>query len=220
MNNNLYDKQEKEFTSLINLLKNLPKVDAPDNFEYNLMVKIQNGNLEQREKRSFSKWLFIFTPAAVTVSLILIFFMFNLSNYDDAFLFDTPKKLSSSNESHDTLQIQEIILNDAAIGSVKQNNTVKVEKKTYTVVVQNNDVVTKTQNKFPIDDSKSVDLDRVLSGDQNVSNGNTRVRLVSEGDNYYPFDEFLVKPNKQEDVKQLKARMDSLKKAANKNQNK
>jgi len=220
MNNNLYDKQEEQFKPLINLLKDLPKVNAPDNFEYNLMVRIQNGNFNKKEERSFGKWLYIFTPAAVTVSLILIFFVFNMSNYDDTFLFDKPQKLSVSNKTHDTLQIQEIILNNASVGSVKEKNVVKVEKKTYTVVVQNNDVVTKASNKLPIDDSKSVDLDKVFSGENNLDGENNRIRLVNEGDNYYPFDEFLVKPNKKEDVKQLKARMDSLKKAANKNQNK
>lgn len=218
MNNNLYDMKEKEFESLIKSLKELPKIDAPDNFEFNLMVKIKNGNFEKKEEHSFSKWLYIFTPAAVTVAVVLMFFVFNFSGYDDSFLFDKPIKIAANNKSHDTLQIQEIIVNNAGIGTEKQNNSVKVEKKTYAVVVQNNDVVTKTQNKFPLDDSKSVDLDKVISGDQSVSGGNTRVRLVSDGDNYYPFDEFLVKPNKKEDVKQLKARMDSLKKATNKNQ--
>jgi len=127
-------------------------------------------------------------------------------------LFDSPQKLTGTNNTHDTLQIQEIIVNNAEISTERDKKPIKVEKKSYAVVVQNNDVVTKTQNKFPLDDSKSVDLDKVLSGDQNVSGSNTRVRLVNDGDNYYPFDEFLVKPNKKEDVKQLKARMDSLKK--------
>ncbi len=216
MKDNLYYDEEKKFEPLINLLKELPKVDAPDNFEYNLMVKINNGNLEKKETKTFSKWLYIFTPAAVTVSIVLLFLLFTGNDNRDLFLFENPPKIALSGKNSDTIKIQEIVVNKAAIGESKQNSNVKVEKKTYAVVVQNNDVVKKTNKPLLLDESKSLDLDKVISGDQKISENNSRVRLVSDGDNLYPFDEYLVKPNKKEDVTQLKAKMDSLKKAANK----
>ena len=44
MGKNFYNLEETEFKETIDKLKSLPKVDAPDNFEYNLMVKINNKN--------------------------------------------------------------------------------------------------------------------------------------------------------------------------------
>jgi hypothetical protein len=37
------------YEKLIKDLKKLPKVDAPDNFEYNLMTRIQNGQFETKK---------------------------------------------------------------------------------------------------------------------------------------------------------------------------
>lgn len=216
MKDNLYYDEERKFEPLIKLLKELPKVDAPDNFEYNLMVKIKNGNLEKKEPKTFSKWLYIFTPAAVTVSIILLFFVLTGNENGDYFFLEKPQKITSSSKTSDTIKIQEFVVNNAGIGENKEKSNVKIEKKTYAVVVQNNDVVKKSNKSFILDDSKSLDLDKIISGEQVISENNSRVRLVSDGNNLYPFDEYLVKPNKKEDVTKLKARMDSLKKAANK----
>lgn len=226
MNSDLYNNKEKEFEKVIKLLKELPKIETPDNFEHNLMVRIQNKNFGTEEKKSFSKWLYIFTPAtAVVLSgfLVLFFLGDNLKNHDDLFQFDPPVRQEAGVKKMDTLEIKEFIVdNNSKVSNTDNsvNNAVTVQQKAYQVVVQSNDIVKKTQNDLFIDDSKSVDLDKIMSGENSTPQSKGRIRLVSEGNNYYPFDEFIVKPNKDKSVKSLKARMDSLKNAASKNQNK
>jgi len=44
MKKDLYNSTNKEFNHVIKLLKELPKEQAPDNFEYNLLTKIKNKN--------------------------------------------------------------------------------------------------------------------------------------------------------------------------------
>lgn len=67
---------EKKYENLLNDLKNLPKVDAPQNFEANILRKVRLE--EQREKESF--WKNIFTPgkivpAAVAIASAVIIFL-------------------------------------------------------------------------------------------------------------------------------------------------
>jgi hypothetical protein len=67
---------EKKYENLLNDLKNLPKVNAPQNFEANILRKVRLE--EQREKDSF--WKNIFTPgklvpAAVAITSAVIIFL-------------------------------------------------------------------------------------------------------------------------------------------------
>jgi hypothetical protein len=67
---------EKKYENLLNDLKNLPKVNAPQNFEANILRKVRLE--EQREKESF--WKNIFTPgklvpAAVAIASAVIIFL-------------------------------------------------------------------------------------------------------------------------------------------------
>ncbi|NMB83090.1 MAG: hypothetical protein GYA14_14855, partial [Ignavibacteria bacterium] len=66
---NIYNDEEKQFSKLIKDLKELPKVEAPDNFEFQLMTRIQNKNFGEnplpREKFNLVKF---FAPSAVVVT--------------------------------------------------------------------------------------------------------------------------------------------------------
>ena len=226
MNNKKYDIKEKEFEPVIDLLKNLPKIEAPDNFEYNLMVKIQNKNFDLAETKKTKKWLFVFGPAgAVVLSafLVLFFFTENFKNSDDPLNFEAGIRQNAGVQTVDTLKVKEYIVEnvqDNKKTDINNQSSFSFQQKAYTVVVQPNDVVKKSASLYPIDDSKSVDLDKILSGENATNAGNNKIRLVSEGNDYYPMDEFLVKQTKDTTVKSLKARVDSLKKAVNKNRNK
>ena len=46
MDTGKFSKKDKKYEKTINLLKNLPRVNAPENFEFNLMTKIQNKKIE------------------------------------------------------------------------------------------------------------------------------------------------------------------------------
>lgn len=74
---NLYNNENNEHSDLIRDLKSLPKINAPENFEFNLMTRIQNKNfgLEPGEKPKFSLFKF-FAPSAAVVTVIILFFVF------------------------------------------------------------------------------------------------------------------------------------------------
>ncbi|MCK5456047.1 MAG: hypothetical protein KAI45_02905, partial [Melioribacteraceae bacterium] len=68
---------EKEFEKLQTLLKELPKIEAPDNFEYNLMTRIQNKNFDIKSEKKKSIFFWVYTPTfALVASVILVFFVF------------------------------------------------------------------------------------------------------------------------------------------------
>ena len=83
MNKNLYNNNDEEYQHVIKLLKELPKEKAPDNFEYNLKVKIDNKSfdLNTKESWSFPRWN-IFVPAAGAVVASVIVFFTVFSNSD------------------------------------------------------------------------------------------------------------------------------------------
>ena len=63
---------DNEFKELKKLLKDLPKVNAPDNFEFNLMTKIQNKSFEVKSEKKKGWLTWSLTPAiAFAMSVIL-----------------------------------------------------------------------------------------------------------------------------------------------------
>ncbi|MEJ5262259.1 MAG: hypothetical protein WHT45_06235 [Ignavibacterium sp.] len=96
--------EEKINKKLLDDLKNLPKVSAPDNFDEILWEKIYSG---AEKKESF--WQKIFTtnkliPAAATfAAVIIIFFLVRSNNndYEDPFMIEPPVRediITISNE--------------------------------------------------------------------------------------------------------------------------
>ena len=58
-------------------LKNLPKIKAPDNFEYNLMTKIHNKKIGSTVNEDIHfNWVKFLAPSALLVSLGIVFFIF------------------------------------------------------------------------------------------------------------------------------------------------
>jgi hypothetical protein len=73
--------EEKKYEKLISDLKNLPKVNAPPNFESNLWRKINSS--EKSKKESFWDKLFSpakLIPAGVAVAAIIIFFVMDIKS--------------------------------------------------------------------------------------------------------------------------------------------
>ncbi len=81
---NIYNDNEEKFSETLKALKELPKINAPDNFEFNLMLKIENGEIKQEvvEKRE-SKLLWILAPAALVVSTVILFVTFSKPQLDE-----------------------------------------------------------------------------------------------------------------------------------------
>ena len=75
--NNIYNTEDSKQTDLLKDLKALPKINAPENFEFNLMTRIQNKNfgLVEDEKPTFN-FIKVFAPSAAVVTVIILFFVF------------------------------------------------------------------------------------------------------------------------------------------------
>lgn len=64
--------EEKKFEKLINDLKKLRKVEAPDNFEFKLQTKLQNSSIEEP---SSTKKTYKLVPAFAFASIIVLLFI-------------------------------------------------------------------------------------------------------------------------------------------------
>jgi hypothetical protein len=80
---NIYNNNEDQFFETMRALRQLPKVNAPDDFEFNLMIKITNGELQpETEEKRQSKILWILGPAALVVTTVILFVTFSKSELD------------------------------------------------------------------------------------------------------------------------------------------
>ncbi len=75
---------ELKYKNVITSLKNLPKVNAPVNFDADLMRRINTESLNQKEKESFWKKLFLpsrlIPSAALAISAVILLFFLNINN--------------------------------------------------------------------------------------------------------------------------------------------
>jgi len=80
---NIYNNNEEQFSETLKALRQMPKVNAPDDFEFNLMIKITNGELQpEAEEKRQSKILWILGPAALVVTTVILFVTFSKSELD------------------------------------------------------------------------------------------------------------------------------------------
>lgn len=104
--------EEKINKKLLDDLKNLPKVSAPDNFDEMLWEKIYSS---EEKKESF--WQKIFTtnkliPAAATfAAVIIIFFLVRSNNndYEDPFMIEPPVREDIITISNDDVGVSSMI---------------------------------------------------------------------------------------------------------------
>jgi len=72
--NQIYNSDEKRHSELIKDLKQLPKIETPENFELNLMTRIQNRNFGPVEEgRPRFNYIKFFAPSAAVAILIILF---------------------------------------------------------------------------------------------------------------------------------------------------
>lgn len=208
--------EDSEYQEISKMLSELPKVKADDNFEFNLLAKIQNGNFDVKKyKESSIGWSWIYAPAtALALSVILIFFVFNPESeqFDNPLMSNPPLRAAFASDSPDTM-----IANQASGSAVARNmnsskndtegNRQNVED-SYVVVLQPNDVVVKEKMPYPFEDG--VDLDNYVGG--NELKGQSRSQLAGYG-NSFDFDGFFIRINpNNEKILLEKARLDSLQK--------
>lgn len=223
MNQNSYHEEEK-FSEVIKLLKDLPEVKAPTDFEYRVMVKVENkqfGDLSDKKRKIPLFWKL--SPAALAVSAVLLFFVFEgqLQDYDNPLMSepavreevvaeDIPAEFKNSPE---ILQEQ----NENRTPSTRSSQLAgNISPETnYRIVYEPNDVVTTEKVELPFNTSNNVDLDSYFNGSSGQRNSRSGARLVSSGSAARPFqfEGFLFRDVEDSVFQQMQRdRLDSLKK--------
>jgi hypothetical protein len=205
----IYNENEKNYSEMIKDLQNLPKVETPENFEFNLMTRIQNENFGKlkEEKQNFS-WIKFLAPSAVVVTAIILLFVFLPSSQQiDNPLINPAQKIES----------QSILSNNIEPGSETAKTSLTQSKASEAI----NNSPASSQNSrniinknFPIFSARrGVSLDDYISGsshDRDMLRGN----IVNGGNELTPNDGFFIseKPD-QNTLNKYRAQVDSLRKA-------
>ena len=176
---------DNEFNELKNLLKELPKVNAPDNFEFNLMTKIQNKSfeIESEKKKSWLSWSL--TPAiAFAASVFLVFFIFTGEDESTDNPWNTLPRLMEENVTErETPSSDKRQLN-------KPSSNKDISKKS-----NSNNLATSSSIKkdFPFEEKSSINFDEYLQSDANQSAYAGQQLAGSQSSNASPFDGFFLR---------------------------
>ncbi len=224
MSKNRYNFNENEFEQIKKLLKELPKEKAADNFEYNLMVKINNGNFEKVRsgKDSFPLWK-IFVPAAgIVTAVLLFFFLFNVTEENSENPFHIPPKLRTEISGNLTVPLEATKkvfgLNKITNQDVVIIESPKIDKKKAALP---NTKIQKRHSRhqgmaaLPFKLTNSTNLDVAVNSKKSMSrnNINNRATLAGMGNTsnsrFYGF--YIGEEIDRKDVEAMKARIDSIK---------
>ncbi|MGD8777953.1 MAG: hypothetical protein PVH88_03210 [Ignavibacteria bacterium] len=216
--------KEEGFEELRKTLSELPRVNTPDNFEFNLLTRIQNKQFDLKNKEEKVGWSWIYAPAtALVMSAVLLFFVFSgeSDNVDNPLLEDPLPKTELIGEAQSGLfgniQSKKLLSKNSAVEKSSSES-----KENYVVVLQPNDVVVQEKVNYPFNENSSVDLDNML-GNSNPSSLRTVGTAGRNRDNveYFEFDGFYTRiENNNEALLKEKARIDSLKSLAKEPANK
>lgn len=206
----IYNNEENKFSEMLKDLKELPKIKAPDNFEYNLLTRIQNKNFGKTEKKrpQFS-WVKFLAPSAVVVSAIILFFIFFPSSHENNNQLLQQTKIQDNQSAVNNSSSAKNELNNQ---QSNQSNT-KLQSNP-SVLLGSNDRAAKPGARPRINDSRSIKLDDYISGaNKNQSNTN-RGNIVNNGEEPSQYDGLIVseKPDKKT-LERERAVVDSIKKA-------
>jgi hypothetical protein len=204
---NNYDIESKN-SKLVEDLNSLPKIKAPENFELNLMTRIQNQNFGEikEEKPRFSYFKFL-APSAVVVTAFIVFFIFFYPNQQRINNFQPQAVVSDSQGSVASLKTD-----------LAQNNPLIKESVTHDQKIIGNNSVPKQSNnnvaKYPINRNRSVSLDDYISGESERSSNVQQGNVVNGGEDAPNFDGFFVRQKSdKETIAKYRSVIDSLKKA-------
>ncbi|MDX9923116.1 MAG: hypothetical protein RBS48_00015 [Ignavibacteriaceae bacterium] len=215
MNQNLYNEDEK-FKNLINDLKDLPKVNASDDFEFKLMMKIQNGQFEktQKKEKSFSVFKFLAPALGISFVAILLFVLFPFSNIDEIDPLMQEPLPYQANISREATSISKPINEE----KITEPNKTKETGKQNSALGNPNQVAQSSINQFPLNPRNNINIDDAISGSKSNRGNLERGALVSSGQDQFGFNEFLVleQPDSAAAARH-KAIQDSIKEARKKN---
>ena len=209
-----YKNEEQKFSSLLSDLKKLPKIEAPENFEFNLMTRIENKNFgqveEERPKFNLLKFL---APSAAVLATVLLFFIFYPQKNE------IPTQIANQPKTTDS---QSIVGNSAnknfeSLFSADEKKSSNQKREVVTLPNQNiaqNPQAVKPPVQF--NQRRSVAVDDYISGANSNQNSAVRSNIVNSGDEPL-VDGFLIeKKTDKKTIEKFRSELDSLKKAQTK----
>lgn len=219
MKRDFYNSNDEEYLHVIKLLKDLPRENAPDNFEYNLRVRIDNKNFLIRSDKSLSffSWQ-VLVPAtgAILGTVILFFTFFNSSEIPDNPFQSQPKLRnsivnSSSSSVFGSLSGKALVNNnDVILNETLEAREDNLAEESETIKSDINQ--SKTLADYPFEDLNSTNLDEALNSARTSTRISRNASLVGKRSTTF-FNGFFIREEvDKEYVEAMKARMDSLKK--------
>ena len=208
--------KEEGFEELRQTLAELPRVKAPDDFEFKLLTRIENKQFDIKDTEEKVGWAWIYAPAtALVMSAVVLFFVFGSDNEElgNPLLEDPLPKTELIGEANsgnaEELQSKKLLSKTSV---AEESATADIEN--YVVVVKPNDVVVQERVNYPFNESSSVDLDKTLNN-ANPSALRTVGTLESNRGNieYFEFNGFFTRDQQvnNEALLKEKAKIDSLK---------
>jgi len=203
--------EDKQFSNLLTDLKNLPKIEAPENFEFNLMTKIQNGNFNQGEaKPPKFNLLKFFAPSAAVLAAIILFFIF----------YPEQQEIQTQIAQKNIVDDSQTIAGNASDKKIESLFN-KPEKKKDNRTAKPN--IPQSQNLAPksqlanqnqmYNPTKSVSVDDYISGINSNQKNPSRNSVVNSGENPL-VDGFLVeKKTDKKTIEKFRTQIDSIRKA-------
>lgn len=209
-----YNNEDKKFSNLLSDLKKLPKIEVPENFEFNLMTRIQNKNFSQvEEERPKFNLLKFLAPSAVVLTAVLLFFIIYPQKEE------IPTQIAKQPNTTDS---QSIVGNSANknFESLFSKEEKKPSAQKQEVFSQSNQNIAQnpTQVKSPVqfNPRRSVAVDDFISGANSNQNSTIGSNIVNSGDQPI-VDGFLVeKKTDKKTIEKYRSELDSLKKAQTK----
>lgn len=203
--------EEQKFSNLLADLKKLPKIEAPENFEFNLMTRIQNGNFEQaKEERQRFNLLKFLAPSAAVLATVLLFFIFYPQQQE------IQTEIAKKQSVTDTQSI-------ASNTSAKKIESLfsKPEKNTATEVDNLNQQSTQSTTKSSIpakqtvifNPRKTVSVDDYISGTNTSQNTGLRNSVVNSGERPISDGFFVERQADKKTIEKYRNQLDSLRKA-------
>ncbi len=221
MNKNRYNFNENEYEQIIKLLKELPKEKAADNFEYNLMVKIKNGNFEnvKTKKENFAVWKILIPAGGLLAVLIVLFTFFNFHQESADNPFRLPPQLrteisgnvnvplSSTKEIFGEYKItdKDVVLIESK-KNIKKRHEPQIKKRPKHLHLQG-------IAALPFKLKNSTNLDEAVKIKETGNNINHRAALTGMNNAGSGFDGFFIgREIDKKEIETMKARIDSIKK--------
>ncbi len=201
--------EEREFEQISNLLKSLPKVKTPDDFEFKLMTKIRNNRFESSGiKESANRKTWIYLPAAAFVfSVVLVLFFVNRNLDEEVQPLQIPMAAEIAEDSY----IKNESGGDDKTTINASASSQNIAQPAYRVAVNNNDAV--IMQGRPFSSRESVNLDEYIENDSALPmQGSSALRSAGTASDYREFRGFDVGKPDGKSVEILKAKFDSLRK--------